>query len=196
MSQTDLIGWFADINSFFATRPDLAEVFEDPRRVFNYDETAMELGVSTQKVLAPVSKKQVYTVSSSTRDHVTLGVTVNAAGNMVPPRAVFAGKHNLATTKVNLPENGRSGVWQFSYTVNGWVDRKSMVAFIQDIGDFLAREDIPRPVLLFMDGAKCHLSLEIAQLCTKLNVQPILLCPNMTHLTQPWDLTYFQSFKA
>ena len=97
---------------------------------------------------------------------------------------------------MNLPENGRNGVWQFSYTVNGWVDRKSMVPFIQDIGDFLAREDIPRPVLLFMDGAKCHLSLEIAQLCTKLNVQPILLRPNMTHLTQPLDLTYFQSFKA
>ena len=127
---------------------------------------------------------------------MTLGVTVNAAGNMVPPWVVFTGKRNLATTKVNLPENGRSGVWQFSYTVNGWVDRKSMVAFIQDIGDFLAREDIPRPVLLFMDGAKCHLSLEIAQLCTKLNVQPILLRPNTTHLTQPLDLTYFQSFKA
>ena len=52
----------------------------------------MELGVGTQKVLAPVAKKQVYTVSSSTHDHVTLCVTVNAAGKMVPPHVVFAGK--------------------------------------------------------------------------------------------------------
>ena len=71
-----------------------------------------------------------------------------------------------------------------------------MVPFIQDLGDFITREAIPKPILLFMDGAKCHLSLEIAKLCTQLNIQPILLWPNTTHLTQPLDLTYFQSFKA
>ena len=76
--------------------------------MFNFDETAMELGVGIQKVLAPVSKKQVYTVSSSTRDHVTLGVTVNAVGNMVPTCVVFDGRRNLVSTKLNLPQDGRS----------------------------------------------------------------------------------------
>ena len=159
----------------------------NPKRVFNFDETAMELGVGTHKVLAPVSKKQVYTVSSSTRDHVTLGVTVNAAGNMVPPRVVFAGKRNLASIKLNLPQDGRSEVWQFSYTDNGWMNQNIMVSIIQDLGDFIMSQKIPAPVLLFMDGAKCNISLEI----TQLKIQPILLHPNMTHLKQPLDLTYF-----
>ena len=71
-----------------------------------------------------------------------------------------------------------------------------MASIIQDLGDFILSQEIPAPVILFMDGAKCHISLEIAQLCTQLKIQPILLRPNTTHLTQPLDLTYFQSFKA
>ena len=67
-----------------------------------------------------------------------------------------------------------------------------MISIIQDLGDFIMSQEIPAPVLLFMDGAKCHISLDIAQL----KIQPILLHPNMTHLTQPLDLTYYQSFKA
>ena len=134
--------------------------------MFNFDETAMELGVGKQKVLAPISKKQVYTVSSSTRDHVTLGVTANAAGYMVPPRVVFAGKRNLVSTKVNLPIDGRSGIWKFSYTDNGWVNQSIMIPIIEDLGDFITSKAIPTPVLLFMDGATCHISLKIAKLCT------------------------------
>ena len=95
---SDLSRWFQDIDAFLGTRTDLKEAMANPKRVFNFYETAMELGVGTQKVLAPVSKKQVYTVSSSTRDHVTLGVTVNAVGNMFPPHVVFAGKRNLTST--------------------------------------------------------------------------------------------------
>ena len=53
-------------------------------------------------------------------------------------------------------------------------------------------QEIPAPVLLFMDGAKCNISLEI----TQLKIQTILIHPNMTHLKQPLDLTYVQSFKA
>ena len=95
-----------------------------------------------------------------------------------------------------LLKDGRSGVWQFSYTDNGWVNQNIMISIIQDLGDFIMSQEIPAPVLLFMDGAKCHINLEIAQLCTELMIQPILLYPNMTHLIQPLDLTYFQSFKA
>ena len=95
-----------------------------------------------------------------------------------------------------LLKDGRSGVWQFSYTDNGWVNQNIMILIIQDLGDFIMSQEIPAPVLLFMDGAKCHISLEIAQLCTQLKIQPILLHHKMTHPTQPLDLTYVQSFKT
>jgi hypothetical protein len=188
--------WFSDIEKYIKDRPALVQAMQDPKRIFNYDETAMELGVGVQRVLAPVAKKQVYTVSSSTREHVTLGMTVSAAGDMVPPRVVFSGKRNLATTKLSLPVDGRSGVWTFSYTHNGWVDQDIMLIFIKDLGSYMAKQAVPKPAILFMDGATCHMSLEIAELCEEQGIQPILLRPNTTHLTQPLDLTFFQSFKA
>ena len=91
-----------------------------------------------------------------------------------------------------LLKDGRSGVWHFSYTDNGSVNQNIMISIIQDLGDFIMSQKISAPVLLFMDGAKCHISLEIAQL----KIQPILLHHKMTHPTQPLDLTYVQSFKT
>ena len=44
--------------------------------------------------------------------------------------------------------------------------------------------------------ATCHLSLEMARLCQKYGIQPILLRPNTTHLTEALDLTFFASLKA
>ena len=141
--------------------------------------------------------KQVYSVSGSTREHVTISFTVNAAGQMVPPRGVFAGKRDMAKHKLkDLPKDGKSGEWKYSYTENGWVKQHTFLDIIQDLGDFIKKEQIPTPVLIFIDGASCHYSLEISKLCKVLGIQPLLLRPNTTHLTQALDLTYYSSLKA
>ena len=75
----------------------LKSCFQDPARVWNTDETAIELGVSKKRVLAQRGVKVLYNVSSSTRDHITCVLTVSAAGDMVPPMVVFRGVRNVAT---------------------------------------------------------------------------------------------------
>ena len=49
------------------------------------DETSVELGVSSKKVLAQRGCKVLYNVTSSIRDHITVALTVNAGSQMVPP---------------------------------------------------------------------------------------------------------------
>ena len=170
------------------------EALQDPKRVFNQDETA---GVGSQYVLAPRSARQVYNVSSSTREHVTILYTINAAGDMVPPRGVFAGKRDMAKIKLkDLPKDGKSGEWKFSYTENGWVKQHTFEDIVQDLGNYIKKKEIPIPVLLFMDGPSCHISLAISKLCDELGIQPILLRPNMTHLAQALNLIFFSSLKA
>ena len=189
--------WFGDVGSFIKEKSRLAAALKDPRRVFNQDETANELGVGAQSVLAEVGTDQVYSVTSSTREHVTVSFTVNAAGEVVSPRGVFAGKRNLAVVRLkDLPKNGNSGEWKFSYTENGWVKQEVFLDIILDLGRFIKDHNITTPVLLFIDGVSCHISLAISQLCDKLGIQPILLRPNTTHLTQPLDLTFYSSLKS
>ena len=50
ISPADIRLWFLDISSFLDSRPDLLAALQDPRRVFNQDETACELGVGAQWV--------------------------------------------------------------------------------------------------------------------------------------------------
>ena len=197
ISPADIKLWFKDISSFLDTRPDLLAALQDPRRVFNQDETACELGVGSQWVLAGKNTKQVFGVTSSTREHVTMSFTVNAAGEMVPPRAVFAGLRDMARIRLkDLPKDGRTGQWCFSYSENGWVKADTFLDIIDDLAKYIREHNIPTPVIAFFDGASCHISLAMAKACQKHGIQPLLLRPNTTHLTQALDLTFFSSLKA
>ena len=60
----------------------------------------------------------------------------------------------------------------------------------------LELDNIPRPVIVFLDGASPHISLAMAEYCRSQNIQPWLLKPNSTHLLQPLDLTFFKVLKT
>ena len=188
--------WFKDVGDFFESQPKLLQALQDPNRVFNQDETAIEHGVGNQYVLTMKGEKQTYSVSSSTREHTTISFTVNAAGGMVKPRIVFSGIRDIAKTKLQLPKDGLSGEWAYCYTDNGWVKQSTYLHIINDLAKYIEEHSIEKPVILIMDGASCHDSLEMVRLCQASGIQPILLRPNTTHLTQALDLTFFAALKA
>ena len=49
--------WFSDVERYLEDKPELKEALNDPERIFNQDETAVELGVGEQWVLAPKNTK-------------------------------------------------------------------------------------------------------------------------------------------
>ena len=109
---------------------------------------------------------------------------------MVQPRIVFPGKRDIAKSKLKLPEDGLSG------TENGWVKQKTYLEIIKDLVLYVDQNNIQKPVILIIDGASCHVSIEMAKLCRDSGIEPILLRANTTHLTQALDLTFFASLKA
>ena len=199
VSPKKVSSWFSEIGNFLAKKPEIKEAIQDPARVFNQDETAVELGVGSQWVLAPKGTKQVYTQSSNYKEHVTVSYTVSAKGDMVPPRVVHSGVRLIAPNKpciANMPKDGLSKEWGFSVSENGWVKHDQMLEIIQDLSHFMEENNILKPTVLFLDGASCHISLKISETCDKAGIQPILLLPNSTHLLQPLDVTVFSPFKA
>ena len=102
--------WQEDAITFFSSKPELMAALQDKRRVWNTDETSVELGVSKKRVLTQKGTKVLYNVTSSTRDHITAVLTVNAAGEMAPPRCFFRGVRNVADNHLaGLPKDGKSG---------------------------------------------------------------------------------------
>ena len=95
----------------------------------------------------------------------------------------------------NLPKDGKSGEWTFSVAEKGFINRDLFLQVLKDFDHFLTLNDIPRPVILFLDGASPHISLPAAEFCITHNIQCWLFKPNFTHLLQPLDLSFFASLK-
>ena len=122
VSPEEIAMWQADLMALCRSKPGLLAALQDPDRVANMDETAVEVGLSGQAVLSSKGDKVVYSVTSSTRLHITAAYTVTASGKCVPPRLVFKGVRNMAQQHLrDLPKDGLSGEWKFSVSDKGYV---------------------------------------------------------------------------
>ena len=196
LTARDLELWQQDTEAYLLSNPVFAECFKDPSRLFNQDESSIELGSGSRRVLAKRGTKVIYHVSSGSRDHITTSFACNAAGGMVPPRVIHKGVRNMAAAHLqNLPEDGLSGKWNFSVSPKGYITRPLFLEVLKDINSFVEQNTIQKPVIVILDGASPHLSIEAAAYCKANQIQPWLLRPNMTHLTQPLDLVFFADLK-
>ena len=195
-SVSDLENWQADTQKYLLDNPRLADIFSNPSRMFNQDESAIESGSSKHKVLAPVGCKVIYHISGSSREHITTSYICSANGGLVSPRCIYKGKRNVAEVHLkNLSKDGLSGIWKFSVSDKGFMNQDLFLEVLKDLDAYLTAHNIPRPVLLIMDGASCHISLAAAEFFLLKDIQPWLLRPNFTHLLQPLDLSFFASLK-
>ena len=68
----------------------LTEIFSDPSRVFNSDETNIQLCPKTGKVIGICGRKNVYDVSSGPeKSSLTFLGTFNARGDIVCPAVIY-----------------------------------------------------------------------------------------------------------
>ena len=159
------------------------------------DETALEFGSEHQTVLAPKGHKgPLYNIGGSSRDHVTLSVTVSASGTVTGMRVVYSGKRVSKEERElmnNLPSDGVTGKWRFSKSEKGYVNREIFLEILKDLSDHIDENNIERPVVLFIDGFSGHLGLAIAEFCEEFAIQLILFHSNMTHILQPLGMHFF-----
>ena len=197
LTEADLRLWQKDTVDYLWSKPELAEALQDPSRIFNQDETSVQIGSSCKRILAEVGTKVLMSISSGRREHITASYLVYASGGMVPPRCVFRGVRNVALVHLkNLPTDGKSGAWQHSVAPKGYMTREVFLDVLKDLDKYTEEEKIKRPILLFLDGAGGpHISIEAGRFCKDKKIQPWLLRPNMTHVTQPLDLSFFSPLK-
>lgn len=60
---------------------------------------------------------------------------------------------------------------------------------------YIKENDIKLPVVLFVDGYKSHITLEVSELCSQNNIILIALHPNSTQFLQPADVAIFGPLK-
>ena len=156
-----------------------------PRRLYNCDETFLPLDGTREKAVTLKKAKYAYAQAHGTSDHITMLCGASAAGIALPPMIIY-------------PKSFPGGAYTFNDAVyakseSGWVDSELFLSWMHKV--FLEFAVPQRPVMLFVDGHKSHLSLELIDLARKNNVILFCLPPHTTHALQPLDVAVFKSFK-
>ena len=114
-----------------------------------------------------------------------------ADGSVPAVRIVWPGKRWSPAERdlqENIPADGVTGKFKFSKTPSGYVTREVFLEILSDLTDHITEQNVPRPVLLVIDGFRGHLGLAISEYCDQNGIQLLLLRANMTHITQPLDV--------
>ncbi|CAH0723593.1 unnamed protein product, partial [Brenthis ino] len=174
--------WFTDLECFLIERG-VIDIMNDPDRILNADETGVSLCPKSGKVLAPKGYKNVYIVKRGNENEtITVLIMITASGKVCPPLVVFPYIKPSKAVVDSMPEG-----WIIGKTELGWMRSNVFYEYIaNDFNNWLVENNIKKPVILFVDGHKSHMSMPLSQFCAE---NDIALPPNTTHIMQLADET-------
>ena len=118
--------WFVDSVTRFSREAVFRDIFSDPRRVFNQDESGFNCSAIKNQVLAPKGMKGVpyQREPANPHENISVSLTVNAAGEVCDVLLLFKGKYNVAKEKLkDLPSDGVTGEWRTAVNDSGYMTR-------------------------------------------------------------------------
>ncbi|KAI4461697.1 hypothetical protein MML48_5g00010854 [Holotrichia oblita] len=183
--------WFTDLKQYLEEQK-MMDIFEDPNRIFNGDESGFALCPKSGKVLGPRGFKNMYTVKlSNDKAIITVLFFFNANGSIAPPLAIFPYIRPPRSLINNLPNN-----WIVGKSEKGWMTSDVFYEYIaNDFHTWVLENQIKKPLLIFVDGHKSHMTLSLSKWCDKNQIVLYALPPNTTHILQPADVALFKPMK-
>lgn len=162
-----------------------------PERIYNMDETGVQMNNKTGKVIATKGAKSVSSITSAEKGE-TLSVIAccNAIGNFLPPVVIIKGVNQKPEFSEGLPTGSRVFMNKKSAYVNSELFYKWLVEH------FIPQKPQGK-VLLILDGHTSH-SSAFNMLETAERNDVILFClpSHTTQALQPLDRSFFKPFKT
>ncbi|GBP87373.1 Gonadotropin-releasing hormone receptor [Eumeta japonica] len=117
----------------------LLSIPQDPKRVFNADETGFQLCPCTSRVLAAKGDKNIYAVEQgNSKENVTVLFTFSADGRTCPPLIVFPYKRLPEKIATSVPSK-----WGIGRRDTGWMTADVFNQFITELfAPYLAENNI------------------------------------------------------
>ena len=196
VTENRIRSWFADLKTFLQEEHQIdAErflSFENADRVFNLDESGFALSGSHKlKVISETGTKNVYNVSSESKEQITVLGCVAGNGTFWKPYVIFPGVRPIFRFKTVDPEKYHVG-----HTPNGWI---SSDAFFTWLSTLFIREvqnaGVEFPILIFMDEHSSHINIAVAEFCRNNNIILYCLPPHSSHIMQPLDISVYGPLK-
>lgn len=162
VAEADIRKWFSSIQAYL-TEKHLIDILEDPTRIYNGDETCVLLCPNNKKVHQKGQKK--CEVQHQPKNNITVMFTFSARRDITPPMVIYAYKRP-SEILYSVPDE-----WGVGCSVDGWMKNQLFYEYIGNVfHPYLKRSGLTFPVLLFVDGHCTHLTYEISELCSKLQI--------------------------
>lgn len=192
VTKESILKWFRDLEEFLKEK-NLMSIFDDPKRVINGDETSFSLCPKTGKVIGPKGYKNIYTIQQGNeKETITVLMTFNAYGDIAPPMVVFPYVRPPSDVINSMPPD-----WVLGRSESGWMTSCVFYEYIaNELNPWIIREEIAKPVILFIDGHKSHLTMQLSEFCDANDIILYCLLPNATHILQPADVSVFRPIKV
>lgn len=129
------------------------------------------------------------------KENITVTFAVSDDGRSVPPLVTFKESFSgIEAAAIIAKDIGAE--FAFNQTSSGWMKGD---AFFDYVSEHLNRHwlemNLPRPIVLVVDGYKAHHSLKLFRWCLDNEVKLLVLPPNSTHLMQVLDVAVFHPLK-
>ena len=195
VSFDNIFEWFMDLRNFLIETGN-QDMFEDPTRIYNCDETGFPLAPKPKKVIVERGGTHHYQSGiANTKAQITVLLCCSAVGHYTKPLVVYPGVQPRTELRQHFHDTFNEGL--FGNSESGWMDTKLFADWLENgFNDCIVRRRVTKPVILFIDGAKVHLSIEASEYCSRNNIILYTLYPNATHIIQPLDLVLMGSVKS
>ncbi|XP_041864058.1 uncharacterized protein LOC121654155 [Melanotaenia boesemani] len=166
---------------------DTHKLREKPLQIYNCNEIGFQLG--RKRVILPKSASLGYKPTPTSRDHISVLASFNAAGEDIPPFIIYSKTYPGGVCyKTQGPPNALYG-WSDSGYVNSDLFKKWFLKH------FLVHAPKERPLLLIFDGHKSPVNLEVVESARKEDIILLCLPPHCSHILQPLDVGLFVVLK-
>ena len=149
----------------------------------------MPLAPKPPKTIHKKGCKTAISLTSSTKEQVTVVSCVNAAGQCIPPMVIW----NRKQLRPELTIGEVPGT-VYGLSHKGWMDQCLFEQWFKR--HFLRYAPPIRPLILLMDGHASHYAPDAVKLAAEEKVLIFVLPPNTTHLSQPLDKGVFGPLKV
>ena len=165
------------------------DIFDRPDKLFNVDESGLNLELRKGKVLVGAQQTHSYSKAKGNRGHVTVNCCISAAGHVVPPFIIY----EKCMPSGNYEEKGPYGAL-YGKSPNGYMDGQLFKFWFE-------KQFIPNTAhlgrrMLIIDGHGSHMTLDVIDVARKADIILYCLPPHTTHILQPLDVSIYGPLKA
>lgn len=192
VTEQKIRNWFLEVKDLLGED---VNILEDPKRIFNMDESGFYLCPDNDYVLGPRGENVYSESANSDKENCTTLMTVNAAGETFTPLTLYQYKRLPNSVIQAAPP-----AWAIGKTDSGWMNAESFYeqianVFYPELKRKEENNELSFPVIVFLDGHKSHLSLSLSHFCRDKKIILVALYPNSTHILQPLDVAVFGPMK-